>query len=86
MLAGELEVPKWDDSESDKNAFFSEYLYDTTKGECAEGLSCVRVVGAPGDPQSCQTCHESSRDSSLAHLEVVMDPAVTESDYVMTAE
>ena len=86
MLAGELEVPKRDDSDSDKNAFFSEYLYDTTKGECAEGLSCVKAEGTEGEPQSCQTCHASYRDPLLAYLGVLLDPAVTESDYVMTAE
>ena len=71
---------------SDKNAFISEYVYDTTKGECAEGLSCVKAEGTEGEPQSCQTCHASYRDPLLAYLEVVLDPAVTTSDYVMTAE
>ena len=80
MLAGE--GPKSTDSDSVKNDFFKEYIYDTTKGECAEGLSCVQAQTADKE-QSCQKCNFSSRDAEI----VAIESFTTGGDaYVPTAE
>ena len=67
MLGGE--GPKSTDSDSVKNEFFSTYIYDTTKGECDAGLSCVQAQTAEPKEQTCQKCYWSSRDSEIAAIE-----------------
>ncbi len=65
------EGPKAADSDSVKNEFYSTYVYDTTKGECEAGLSCVQAQTIDKE-QTCQKCYWSSRDSDIAAGEAVM--------------
>ena len=79
FLAGE--GPKSSDSDSVKNEFYSTYAYDTTKGECDSGLSCVKAITVDGE-QTCQKCYFSSRDSEIAAGEAF----VAGTEYTPTAE
>ena len=79
FLSGEF--PKSTDSDSAKNEYFSTYVYDTTKGECEAGLSCVQAQTIDKE-QTCQKCYFSSRDSDLAGAEAFMGGTA----YVPTAE
>ena len=79
FLAGE--GPKTTDSDSVKNEYFSQYVYDTTKGECEAGLSCVQAQTVDKE-QTCQKCYFSSRDSDVAAFEAF----TTGATYTPTAE